>query len=74
MPQLHLSVNEQTAQSIQRAAQARGLSVSKYLSEFFEREAQGAWPADFFDRVVAKWQGNIPERPEQGPYEQREEL
>jgi hypothetical protein len=35
---------------------------------------QLGWPPDFFEKVVGAWKGEPLQRPEQGPYEIREDL
>ena len=74
MPQLHLYVPDELAEGIRHRAEARGVSVSRFLSELVRREVGCRWPADYFERVVGGWQGQSPQRPPQGSIEKREQL
>lgn len=74
MPQLHLYVSEDVAKRLKREADARGMSLSKYLAEIVEREASTAWPDGFFEDVVGGWVGEPLERAQQAPLEEREPL
>jgi hypothetical protein len=72
--QLHLYVSDETGDSVRRHAEARGMSVSKFLADLVQREVGGGWPEGFFDRVIGGWQGAPLERPPQGELEKREDL
>ncbi len=72
MPQLHLYVPDDLAEEIRQRAESRGVSVSRFLSELARREIGSGWPEDFFERVVGGWQGEAPQRPSQGVFEERE--
>jgi hypothetical protein len=61
------------AEEVRRRAEARGVSVSRYLAELVAREVRGGWPDGFFEEVVGKWEGEL-ERPAQGELESRERL
>lgn len=74
MPQLHLYLPEAQAAEIRRRAEARGLSVSRYLSAVVLSSLDGGWPEGFFERVVGGWQGEPLERPPQGAMETRQAL
>ena len=74
MPQLHLYVPEPLACSIRARAEARGLSVSRYLAEIVCREMGEGWPEGYFEDVVGRWEGDELERPPQGELEEREPL
>ena len=52
MPQLHFSVDDRTAQKIQREAGKRGLTVSKYLAALVSTELATEWPAGYLDDVI----------------------
>lgn len=58
MPQLHFTVDEQTAKRLQREAKKRGLSVSKYLSTIIARDVGGAWPTGYLDTVIGSCAGS----------------
>lgn len=73
MPQLHLYVSEDVALSLRERAEARGLSLSKYLAELARREVSGGWPEGYFTEVAGGWVGDF-ERPEQLELEVREAL
>lgn len=74
MPQLHLYVPDEVASSVKARAEARGLSVSRYLSELVRGEVAGEWPRGFFDEVVGGWEGRRLRRPPPGRFERRERL
>jgi hypothetical protein len=71
--QLHLYLPDQVAREVQKRAEARGISVSRYLAELVRREVGSGWPSGWFEGVVGKWDGEL-ERPEQGGFEPRERL
>jgi hypothetical protein len=56
MPQLHFTVDEQTAKRIEREAKRRGLSVSKYLATLVARDV-ATWPAGYLDEIVGSCKG-----------------
>ncbi len=74
MPQLNLYVDDQLAERIRRAADASGLSVSRYLAELVRREVARDWPDGFFDQVIGGWRGEPMARAAQGEVETRELL
>lgn len=51
MPQLQVSVDQETAQRIRLAAKSRGLSVSKYLAEILQRELGTGWPPGYLEAI-----------------------
>lgn len=71
--QLHLHLPDAVAEEVRRRAEARGVSVSRYLAELVTREVLGSWPDGFFEKFVGKWEGEL-ERPAQGEFESRERL
>jgi hypothetical protein len=71
--QLHLYLPDEIAKTVQQRAEARGISVSRYLAELVRREVAGGWPAGFFEDVVGKWDGPL-ERSAEGETERRESL
>jgi hypothetical protein len=74
MPQLHLYVPDDVAETAKSRAKAAGKSLSSYLADLVVREVAGDWPEGFFERVVGGWKGEPLERPEQGEFEEREPL
>lgn len=74
MPQLHTYLPEAIAAKLKQRAQAREMSLSKYLAEIVLKELGDDWPDDFFDDVAGGWQGEPLERPAQGELEERDEL
>ena len=74
MPQLHLYVPDDLASEISRRAEARGLSVSRFLAEVVRREVVTGWPEGFFEEVLGGWKGEPLERAPQLEYEQRARL
>lgn len=55
MPQLHFSVDEQTAAHLAREAEARGMSLSKYLASLVSRQLPARWPDGYLERVVGSF-------------------
>ena len=74
MPQLHLYLPEELAKQVRERAKARGIPVSRFLSEIVEREVACGWPEGYFDRVGGGWKGEPLERPPQQEVEHRETL
>ena len=52
MPQVHFSVDEQTAKRLASEAKRRGLSLSRYLAELVTRELPETWPQGYLAGVV----------------------
>jgi hypothetical protein len=52
MPQLHFSVDGETARRLAREARRRGASVSKLVAELVSRGLPSEWPAGYLKRVV----------------------
>ena len=74
MPQLHFYVPEETAEELRKRAEAKGISLSRYLASLVQTEVPSGWPERFFEDVVGGWKGEPLERPQQGKYEEREGL
>ena len=74
MPQLHLYVPDDVAETAKSRAKAAGKSLSSYLADLVVREVAGDWPEGFFEEVVGGWKGELLERPDQGEFEKREPL
>jgi hypothetical protein len=74
MPQLHFYVPEETADELRKRAEAKGISLSRYLASLVQAEVPSGWPERFFEDVVGGWKGEPLERPPQGKYEEREAL
>jgi len=74
MPQLHLYVNEKTAEYIKQRADARGMSVSAYLAQLVKRDVATGWPDDFFTRIAGCWKGDPLRRGPQRKSEARDRL
>jgi hypothetical protein len=74
MPQLHLYVPDDVAETAKARAKAAGKSLSSYLADLVVAEVAGDWPEGFFERVVGGWKGEPLERPDQGQLEEREPL
>lgn len=72
--QLHLYVPDDVALTVKARAQARGLSVSRYLAELVRQEVAGNWPRGFFDDVVGGWKGGPLTRRPQGRPERRDAI
>ena len=52
MPQLHFSVDSETASRLSQAAANQNVSLSHYLARMVKREVGGAWPDAYLDGVV----------------------
>jgi hypothetical protein len=58
MPQLHLYVPDEVAETAKARAKAAGKSLSAYLADLVVNEVAGDWPEDFFQKVVGGWKGD----------------
>jgi hypothetical protein len=74
MPQLHLYVPDDVAETAKARAKAAGKSLSSYLADLVVAEVAGDWPEGFFERVVGGWKGEPLERPDQVQVETRDPL
>ena len=74
MPQLHLYVPDEIAETARARAKAVGKSLSSYLADLVVNEVAGEWPEGFFEEVPGGWKGEPLERPTQGRIERRERL
>ena len=66
MPQLHLYVPDEVAETAKARAKAAGKSLSSYLADLVINAVAGEWPKGFFEEVVGGWKGGPLERPKQG--------
>ena len=57
MPQLHFTVDEQTAKHIQREARRRGMSISQYVASLVRRGVGATWPQGYLERVIGSCAG-----------------
>lgn len=73
MPQLHVYVDKEVADLVRKQAEAKGVSVSKFLADVVAAQVAPGWPKEYFNRVVGKWKGPL-ERRSQGKLEKREVL
>ena len=74
MPQLHFYVPKETAAVLRQKAEAKEVSLSKFIAEIVEREiSEDAWPEGFFTEVAGSWQGTV-EEPEDFELEERDSL
>ncbi len=60
--------------SWEKKQEKKHLSVSKYLAALVRKDISSGWPSGYFEQVFGGWEGEPLQRPEQGDYEQREEL
>jgi hypothetical protein len=74
MPQLHLYVSDEVAETAKAKAKAAGKSLSSYLADLVIHEVAGGWPEGFFEEVVGGWKGEPLKRPKQGRLERRDPL
>ncbi|HXH40196.1 MAG TPA: hypothetical protein VNN08_16320 [Thermoanaerobaculia bacterium] len=66
MPQLHLHLPDEVAQTAKARAKAAGKSLSSYLADLVINEAAGEWPEGFFEEVAGGWRGEPLERSKEG--------
>jgi len=66
MPQLHLYVSDEVAETAKARAKAAGKSLSSYLADLIVNEVAGEWPEGFFEDVAGGWKGEPLERPKWG--------
>lgn len=52
MPQLHFTVDPETAKRIQREAKKRGMTVSKYLATIVTQDSGETWPPGYLRSAV----------------------
>jgi hypothetical protein len=74
MPQLHLYVPDEVAETAKARAKAAGKSLSSYLADLVVNEVAGDWPEGFFENVAGGWKGEPLKRPKQGRPESRDRL
>ena len=74
MPQLHLYVPDEVAETAKARAKAARKSLSSYLADLVIKEIAGEWPEGFFEEVVGGWQGDPLKRAGQGRAESRDRL
>ena len=74
MPQLHLYVPDEVAETAKARARAAGKSLSSYLADLVVSEVAGEWPESFFEEVVGGWRDEPLDRPKQGRAERRDRL
>ena len=74
MPQLHIYVPDEVAETAKARAKAAGKSLSSYLADLVVNEVAGEWPEGFFEDVACGWRGEPLERPKQGRTERRVRL
>jgi len=74
MTHVQLDIPASEVRKLRKKAAARGLSLSRYVTEIVRRDVTAAWPERFFDEVVGGWKGKALERPAQGALETRDEL
>jgi hypothetical protein len=74
MPQLHLYVPDEVAETAKARARAAGKSLSSYLADLVVQEVAGEWPEGFFEEVVCGWKVDSLQRPNQCGTERRDRL
>lgn len=72
--QLHFYLPDDIAEVLRARAQAKGLSLSRFLADMARREVGGGWPDGYFSEIVGGWKGQPLERAQQSDYEIREPL
>jgi hypothetical protein len=55
MPQLHFSVDQETADRLAHEAARRGMSVSKYIAKLVSQRVPGRWPTGYLESVVGSF-------------------
>ncbi|MFB6263907.1 MAG: hypothetical protein ABEL76_09840 [Bradymonadaceae bacterium] len=74
MATLELDVPDDIAEELERRASEADLSVAAYIAAILDVDGSDDWPEDFFDQVAGGWEGASLERPEQGEFEERDDL
>ena len=74
MVELHLTFPSDVETQIHQRAEARGVSVDRYVADLVLRDIQTDWPPGYFERVIGGWKDEDIERPDQGTLERRAEL
>lgn len=74
MAQIHFYVPSRIETELRQRAEARGLSLSRYVAEMVTHDLGAEWPEGYFEEVVGGWQGEPLVRPPQGEPERRDEL
>ena len=59
MPQLHLYVSDDVAETLRARADEAGLSMSRYLAKVVADATDSGWPPGYFDAVC----GSCPDFP-----------
>ena len=72
MAQLHMYVPDSVAETIRRRAEAKRMTVSRYLADLVKSDTGPDWPEGYFDTVVGGWEGEPMTRPPQGTLEARD--
>lgn len=72
MPQLHFSVDEETAARLAREAADRGMSLSRYVATLVMRQLPDWWPEGYVDRVVGAFADEPLEEPPDLPLDEVE--
>ncbi|MBW2523402.1 MAG: hypothetical protein JRI23_04480 [Deltaproteobacteria bacterium] len=67
MPQLHFSVDLETAQRLAAEAKRRKLTLSKYLAQVVEQAVPRQWPVGYLDDVIGSCRGLGLVEPEELP-------
>ncbi len=57
MSQLHLSIDNETAERLAVEAKQRGLSLSKYLALLVRQGVPEVWPTGYIEQVVGSCAG-----------------
>lgn len=57
MPQLHFSVDDETAERLAQQAAAKNLSLSKYIATLVTRTLGEQWPRGYLRHVVGSCKG-----------------
>lgn len=74
MPQLHINVPDEVAETAKVKPKATGKSLSSYLADLVVNDVAGEWPEGFFEDVAGGWRGEPLERPKRARAERRERL
>jgi len=72
MAQLHMYVPDSVAEKIRQKAEAKRMTVSRYLAELAKTDAEMDWPDGYFETIVGGWEGEPLARPGQGTLEARD--
>lgn len=75
MAEKMITLKGEIAEELEALAQARGRSIEAFLREMLSMKQKGSgWPPNYFETLDAIQSDDMIERPDQGEFEEREQL